>query len=29
MGTATKYNVHKRLVAKGYVVYKKGDDGKD
>ena len=29
MGTATKYDVHKRLVAKGYVVYKKGDDGVD
>jgi hypothetical protein len=29
MGTASKYDVHKRLVAKGYVTYKKGDDGVD
>jgi predicted nucleic acid-binding Zn-ribbon protein len=29
MGTASKYDVHKRLVAKGYVTYKRGDDGVD
>jgi histidine ammonia-lyase len=29
VGTASKYDVHKRLVAKRYVTYKKGDDGVD
>jgi hypothetical protein len=29
IGTASKYDVHKRLVAKGYVMYKKGDDSVD